>query len=71
VISTIIHFPLIKIEQWLPNQLQAVLKQMMETQKFCEHESGVEDIIDLVEVQSKTLQKEVEKYCEEQEVKDD
>jgi indoleamine 2,3-dioxygenase len=51
--------------QWLPNQLQAVLDQMVQTRKFCRSEHVVEDIMDLVELQRQSLQKEVEKYSRE------
>lgn len=49
--------------QWLPNQLTAVLVQMVETSEYCKSISGVSDIMDNVNTQRETLRKEVEKYC--------
>jgi indoleamine 2,3-dioxygenase len=57
------------IVTWLPNQLQAVLDQMIETEKDCaplSHE--VEEMMALVRLQSVTLKKDVDKYCGEREV---
>lgn len=49
--------------QWLPNQLGAVLAQMAETFEFCKSVNGVSDIMETVNQQRETLQKEVAKYC--------
>jgi indoleamine 2,3-dioxygenase len=51
--------------QWLPNQLQAVLDQMVRAAQTCAREPGVEEIMDLVQLQRQSLQKEVDKYCRE------
>jgi indoleamine 2,3-dioxygenase len=51
--------------QWLPNQLQAVLGQMVETSEYCKSVNGVNDIMENVNHQRETLRKEVEKYCSE------
>ncbi|KAF2686812.1 hypothetical protein K458DRAFT_470779 [Lentithecium fluviatile CBS 122367] len=51
------------IVTWLPNQLQAVMAQMLETSSFCKSVRGVSDIMNTVEVQRETLKKEVAKYC--------
>ncbi|KUI74074.1 Indoleamine 2,3-dioxygenase 2 [Cytospora mali] len=56
------------IVTWLPNQLSAVLKDMVNIAgKVGEEKLGkeVQDIMDLVRRQEETLRKEVEKYCEE------
>lgn len=60
------------IVTWLPNQLQAVMEEMKEISSnvgalsgSSDLESGCRDIMDLVERQSQTLNKEVEKYCRE------
>ena len=50
-------------QQWLPNQLTAVLVQMTETFEFCRSVNGVSDIMDTVNHQRETLRKEVAKYC--------
>jgi indoleamine 2,3-dioxygenase len=51
---------------WLPNQLHAVLAQMVITADHCEAEdTAANDIMDLVRSQQKTLSKEVAKYCSE------
>lgn len=50
-------------EQWLPNQLQAVLSQMMKVSPYCDATSGkVRDIVDTARMQQERLAKEVEKY---------
>jgi indoleamine 2,3-dioxygenase len=49
----------------LPNQLQAVMDQMFETQSHCRRVALVEDIMDLVKLQKDSLQKDVDKYCQE------
>ncbi|KAI2630072.1 indoleamine 2,3-dioxygenase-like protein [Xylaria nigripes] len=66
------------IVTWLPNQLQAVLEEMVEIYNSVGGSSGPEkldercqDIMDLVHRQRETLRKEVEKYCEERGVKTD
>lgn len=51
------------IVTWLPNQLQAVLEQMVGTEKYCKGVHGVSDIMDTVFNQKETLRKEVAKYC--------
>ncbi|KAF1962090.1 hypothetical protein CC80DRAFT_399805 [Byssothecium circinans] len=51
------------IVTWLPNQLQAVMAQMLETEGYCKAVNGVSDIMDTVNLQRETLKKEVEKYC--------
>ena len=51
------------IVTWLPNQLQAVLEQMIATEAYCKGVNGVADIMDQVHNQSETLKKEVAKYC--------
>ncbi|KAF2710259.1 hypothetical protein K504DRAFT_377907 [Pleomassaria siparia CBS 279.74] len=56
------------IVTWLPNQLQAVLAQMVDTATYCGNINGVSDIMDNANHQRETLQKEVSKYCSEREV---
>ncbi|KAF2420997.1 IDO-domain-containing protein [Tothia fuscella] len=56
------------IVTWLPNQLQAVLDQIIAIEPFCVNIGDAEDIMDLVKSQSISLQKDVAKYCEEREV---
>jgi indoleamine 2,3-dioxygenase len=51
--------------QWLPNQLQAVMDQMVEAQFHCRKVTVVENIMDLVKLQKDSLQKDVDKYCQE------
>lgn len=51
------------LSQWLPNQLQAVMAQMLETYAYCESVRGSSDIMETVNHQRETLKKEVEKYC--------
>lgn len=51
------------IVTWLPNQLQAVLTQMVATSVYCQSIHGVSDIMDVVNHQQETLKKEVAKYC--------
>lgn len=51
--------------QWLPNQLQAVLEQMMEVEGHCKPTIEVEGIMDLVRLQKLTLRKDVDRYCSE------
>jgi indoleamine 2,3-dioxygenase len=51
------------IVTWLPNQLQAVMAQMLETHNYCKSINGVSDIMDTVHSQTETLKKEVAKYC--------
>ena len=51
------------LRQWLPNQLTAVLIQMAETFEYCKSVNGVSDIMEVVNNQRDTLQKEVAKYC--------
>lgn len=56
------------IVTWLPNQLSAVLRDMVNiAAQVGEEKLGkeVQDIMDLVRRQEETLKKEVEKYCEE------
>lgn len=58
--------------KWLPNQLQAVLSQILSTVKampeLIQHK-GVQDIVSMTEAQEMTLRKEVEKYCKERGVR--
>jgi indoleamine 2,3-dioxygenase len=49
--------------QWLPNQLQAVLEQMVEASGYCKGVHGVSDIMETACSQRETLKKEVAKYC--------
>ncbi|KAF2475147.1 uncharacterized protein BDR25DRAFT_322488 [Lindgomyces ingoldianus] len=51
------------IVTWLPNQLQAVMAQMVDTSMHCKSVHGVSDIMDTVNHQQETLKKEVAKYC--------
>jgi len=51
------------IVTWLPNQLQAVMAQMVDTAVHCTSIHGVSDIMDTVNLQRETLKKEVAKYC--------
>ncbi|KIW07556.1 uncharacterized protein PV09_01513 [Verruconis gallopava] len=53
------------IVTWLPNQLQAVLDQMIEVEPLCNKTADIEEIMDLVKLQSNTLQKDVKRYIEE------
>jgi len=50
-------------QQWLPNQLEAVLAQMCTAAAYCGTMPGLGDIMDTVHSQQKTLRKEVVKYC--------
>jgi len=57
------------IVTWLPNQLQAVLEQMVGVWgKFGGELKGCSGIMETVESQRKSLAKEVEKYCQERKV---
>jgi indoleamine 2,3-dioxygenase len=57
------------IVTWLPNQLQAVLAQMLEAATHCANgDERTSDIVDLVRSQQGTLEKEVAKYCSERAV---
>lgn len=49
--------------QWLPNQLEAVLEQMVHTAAYCKGVHGVSDIMETASSQRETLKKEVAKYC--------
>jgi hypothetical protein len=42
---------------------------MLDIRDYCSREAGVDGIFDLVEVQGRTLEKEVQKYCKERSVK--
>jgi indoleamine 2,3-dioxygenase len=53
------------VSQWLPNQLRAVLDQLAMVAQTCSGEAGVEGIMELVQLQRQSLQKEVDKYCQE------
>jgi indoleamine 2,3-dioxygenase len=53
--------------QWLPNQLRAVLDQLAIVAQSCAGEAGVEEIMELVQLQRQSLQKEVDKYCQDME----
>lgn len=50
---------------WLPNQLQAVLDQIIELEPLCPKTREIEEIMDLTKLQSISLQKDVQKYREE------
>ena len=56
------------IVTWLPNQLQAVLAQILEAAAKCEKKGWVEDIVDNASLQQHRLEKEVEKFCKERSV---
>ncbi|KAH8881636.1 hypothetical protein GQ53DRAFT_848181 [Thozetella sp. PMI_491] len=65
------------IVTWLPNQLQAVLGEMVSLYETLGGDAGVwdlgescHDIIDVVQRQKETLAKEVKKYCDERGVSD-
>jgi hypothetical protein len=45
------------------------MKQMQAVKDYCIDEPGVDGIIALVQVQTKSLQKEVDKYCRERDFK--
>jgi hypothetical protein len=49
----------------LPNQLQAVLDQMVEIEPLCTKSTDIEQIMDLVNLQSVSLQKDVKRYLDE------
>ncbi|KAF2000863.1 hypothetical protein P154DRAFT_563028 [Amniculicola lignicola CBS 123094] len=49
------------IVTWLPNQLQAVMTQMIDAANHCQSIQGVSDIMDAVNLQQETLKKEVAK----------
>lgn len=51
------------IVTWLPNQLQAVLAQMIDASAHCSKIHGVSEIVEVVNHQKETLMKEVAKYC--------
>ena len=53
------------VSQWLPNQLLSVYAQMIEVDKSQGGLPECSDILDLVQTQQETLQKEVRKYCAE------
>lgn len=47
----------------MPNQLQAVLEQIIASAPACEGaRKGVEDLVDMARAQQETLRKEVDKY---------
>ncbi|CAD6571563.1 MAG: hypothetical protein ASARMPRED_004639 [Alectoria sarmentosa] len=50
---------------WLPNQLFTVYDQMLEVEYAIDGLPECRDIMDLVHLQRKTLEKEVDKYCSE------
>jgi len=60
------------IVTWLPNQLQAVLSEIIALRERMDaHEnlgSDVDDILDLARRQKETLNKEVKRHCEERHV---
>ncbi|GAM87971.1 hypothetical protein ANO11243_060000 [Dothideomycetidae sp. 11243] len=56
------------IVTWLPNQLQAVMANMVDAYTFCVGVKGTADIMDVVRSQQSTLAKEVAKYCAERQV---
>jgi len=63
------HTDDVPLIQWLPNQLQAVLSQMLDVSMHCNATSGkIADIMDKARMQQNTLKKEVEKYCMERSV---
>lgn len=51
------------IVTWLPNQLQAVLAQMKDTATKCKDSPTLQGIMDLVNLQVDSIQKDIEKYC--------
>lgn len=51
----------------MPNQLQAVLDQMIAVEPKCSKAGNAEEIMDLVKLQSVSLKKDVDKYCQESE----
>lgn len=51
--------------QWLPNQLEAVLKQMLEAAVVSGEGGQLGEIVETARSQQRTLRKEVEKYCSE------
>ncbi|KAF2746274.1 indoleamine 2,3-dioxygenase gamma type [Sporormia fimetaria CBS 119925] len=51
------------IVTWLPNQLQAVLSQMLDVSAHCSEIRGVSDIVETVNHQQEALRREVAKYC--------
>lgn len=53
------------IVTWLPNQLQAVMANMVDAYTFCVGVKGTADIMEVVRSQQVTLSKEVAKYCAE------
>lgn len=60
---------------WLPNQLQAVMQNMVdvwEQWKGSDGKGGLgkrcEEVMELLWVQRETLRKEVERYCQERKV---
>ena len=60
------------IVTWLPNQLQAVLSEIVSLrERMGPHEdleSDIDDILDLARRQMETLSKEVKRHCEERHV---
>ncbi|KAF2153822.1 IDO-domain-containing protein [Myriangium duriaei CBS 260.36] len=56
------------IVTWLPNQLQAVMANMVDAYTHCVGIKGTADIMDVVRSQQTTLAKEVAKYCAERSV---
>jgi indoleamine 2,3-dioxygenase len=63
LLMTLEAFTDVFVRQWLPNQLQAVMEQMLETYGYCKSVRGASDIMDTVTLQRETLKKEVAKYC--------
>ena len=51
------------IVTWLPNQLQAVLAQILEAAARCEKRGWLDDIVDNATAQQRKLENEVERYC--------
>ena len=56
------------IVTWLPNQLQAVLNQIVEASAKCEERGWLREIVENAKTQQDKLAKEVDKFCKEREV---
>jgi indoleamine 2,3-dioxygenase len=57
------------IVTWLPNQLSAVLAQIVEASEKCEKRGWLNDILENAKAQQDKLAKEVEKFCQDRGVK--
>ena len=56
------------IVTWLPNQLQAVLTQILEAAARCEKRGWLDDVVNNATTQQRKLENEVERYCKERTV---